>query len=293
MTQKSPKPPSEPQVSPPESAQAKPKAKQKAKPKPQKKQKPKAAVKPKPKPATPSQKSPAPENHPTPFSVKRLAHRIYKWFLRGLMGCAALLLVTIILFSVVAPPRTITMMTQGRQLGGIEHEWVRLDSVSMVTARSFVAAEDANFCLHWGFDARAIRSAIEGGGARGASSITQQVAKNVFLWQGRSWVRKALETGITPMVELFWTKRRILEVYLNVAELGTGIFGVQAAAKHHFGVSAAELTPVQAARLAAILPAPRDRNPASPSPWLRKRGASVRDGAATIAADGRATCFED
>ena len=103
--------------------------------------------------------------------------------------------------------------------------------------RSAVAAEDANFCLHWGFDMAAIREAVEEGGTRGASTISQQVVKNVFLWHGRSWVRKAMEAVMTPVVELVWTKRRILEVYLNVAEFDEGVFGVQAAAQHYFGVS--------------------------------------------------------
>ncbi len=127
-------------------------------------------------------------------------------------------------------------------------------------ARSVVAAEDANFCLHWGFDMAAIRKAIDEGGNRGASTISQQVVKNVFLWHGRSWLRKAMEAAITPVVELVWSKRRILEVYLNVAEFDTGVFGVQAAAQHYFGVSAADLSAVQAARLAAVLPDPKGRD---------------------------------
>ncbi len=116
--------------------------------------------------------------------------------------------------------------------------------------------------------------------------------KNVYLWQGRSWPRKALEAMLTPLVELAWSKRRILEVYLNVAEMGEGVFGVEAAARHWFGVPAAELTPVQAARLAAILPAPRDRSPTAPSDFVRRRAAAILDGAETIRRDGRADCFQ-
>jgi len=158
--------------------------------------------------------------------------------------------------------------------------------------RALVAAEDANFCLHWGFDMGAIREAIAKGGRRGASTISQQMVKNVFLWQGRSWPRKALEAMITPLAEAILSKRRILELYLNVAEFDEGVFGAQAAARHYFGVGAAALTPMQAARLAAVLPAPKKRSASRPSSWLRHRAAAIRSGAETIEADGRAACFE-
>ncbi|WP_295449995.1 biosynthetic peptidoglycan transglycosylase, partial [uncultured Pseudophaeobacter sp.] len=126
--------------------------------------------------------------------------------------------------------------------------------------QAFISAEDKNFYSHNGYDARGIAAAAveavrsRGDNVRGASTITQQVVKNVFLWQGRSWVRKGLEAGLTPLVEVLWPKRRILEVYLNVAETGEGLFGVGAAARRRFGTTAAELSPVQAARLAVTLP---------------------------------------
>ena len=236
-------------------------------------------------------KSKTTEAAPSPEGLLR---RVKRWVQRLILAVVLGVIGLVALYSVVNPPITMTMITEGRAHGGsVDREWIRLEDASMVFARSIVAAEDANFCLHWGFDTQAIRSAIEGGAHRGASSLSQQVTKNVFLWQGRSWTRKALETLITPMVELFWSKRRILEVYINVAEMGDGIFGVEAAAQRYFDVSAAELNAVQSARIAAILPAPKTRDPANPSPWLRKRAASIRDGAATIAADGRAACFED
>lgn len=202
-------------------------------------------------------------------------------------------LALVCLFAVVNPPITHTIWSEGRRLGGVERSWVSIDNVAPILPRAVVAAEDANFCRHWGFDVVAIRSAIEAGANRGASTLSQQVVKNVFLWQGRSWVRKALETAITPAVEAIWPKRRILEVYLNVAEFDEGVFGAEAAAQHYFGVSAADLSDVQAARLAAILPAPKDRSASRPSEFVRKRAASILDGAATIRADGRAACFED
>ena len=192
----------------------------------------------------------------------------------------------------VDPPTTPTIVAEAGRLGAVSRDWVPMERIAPAMARAAVAAEDAEFCRHWGFDLDAIRGAIEDGGARGASTISQQVAKNVFLWQGRSWPRKALEAGLTPLVEALWPKRRILEVYLNVAEMGEGVFGVQAAARRHFGVDAADLTAVQAARLASILPDPKRRDPADPSPAMRRKAARVADGAATIRADGRAACFE-
>ena len=159
-------------------------------------------------------------------------------------------------------------------------------------ARALVAAEDANFCRHWGFDMAAIRDAIAEGSGRGASTLSQQVVKNVYLWHGRSWPRKALEALMTPVVEAFWPKRRIVEVYLNVAEFDAGVFGIEAAARHYFGVSAADLSAVQAARLAAVLPDPKGRSASNPGVAARPRR-GILDGAATIARDGRAACFED
>jgi monofunctional biosynthetic peptidoglycan transglycosylase len=204
----------------------------------------------------------------------------------------ALLLALILLFAVVPPPTTPYMLSESRRLGGVERSWVGADQIAPVMLRSVVAAEDANFCLHWGFDMAEIRRAVAQGGTRGASTLSQQLVKNLFLWHGRSWPRKALEAVITPVVELVWTKRRILVVYLNVAEFDEGVFGVEAAAQHHFGVSAADLTAVQAARLAAVLPDPKGRDAARPSRSVRNRAASIADGAETIRLDGRAACFE-
>lgn len=195
--------------------------------------------------------------------------------------------------TVINPPTTPYIIAEKMRLGDVDRQWVDLDDVAPVMARSVVAAEDANFCQHWGFDMGAIRAAIEDGGNRGASTLTQQVVKNTFLWHGRSWLRKVMEAGLTPAVELIWTKRRIVEVYLNIAEFDEGVFGVEAAARHYFGVGPEELTATQAARLAALLPNPKERSASRPSPFVRKRAQSIMDGAATIRADGRSDCFED
>jgi monofunctional glycosyltransferase len=218
--------------------------------------------------------------------------RVAVWVGRGLLGVVGFYAVLIVLFSFLSPPTNIYQMQESARLGGVQAEWVDWDRIAPVMGRAAVAAEDANFCLHWGFDMAAIRLAIDQGSNRGASTISQQVVKNVFLWQGRSWLRKAMEAGMTPVVELVWSKQRILEVYLNVAEFDEGVFGVQAAAQHYFAVDAADLTGVQAARLAAVLPDPKGRDAANPGPLVRKRASQILAGAETIAADGRAGCFE-
>lgn len=198
----------------------------------------------------------------------------------------------VLLGRVVNPPTTVYMFTEGRRLGGVDHQWVPLREIAPVMARAVVAAEDANFCEHWGFDVRAIKLAIAEGSSRGASTLSQQTVKNVYLWHGRTWVRKALEAGITPLVEALWSKRRILEVYLNVAEFDEGVFGVEAAARHYFGVGPEALTARQASQIAAVLPSPKTRSASRPTAYLKKRAAQIRSGAATIRADGRSDCFE-
>lgn len=212
---------------------------------------------------------------------------------RVALGFGAVMLFFVLFFAIINPPVTMTMIGERWRHGPLDRKWVDLENVAPVFARSVVAAEDANFCEHWGFDMKAIRAAVDDGANRGASTITQQVVKNVFLWQGRSWVRKAIEAVMTPVVELVWTKRRILEVYINVAEMGDGVFGVAAETRRAFGIAPADLSPVQAARIAAVLPDPKNRSAAKPGPFVRKRTAQIISGADTIKADGRAACFED
>ena len=220
----------------------------------------------------------------------------FRWLLwqgvRAVCAAFVLAIALIILAAVVNPPTTIYMAQESRRLGGVDHEWVSIDEVAPIMARAVVAAEDANFCDHWGFDLKAIKTAIAAGGTRGASTISQQTVKNVFLWHGRNYTRKAMEAFMTPLVEALWSKRRIVEVYLNVAEFDEGVFGVEAAARHYFGVGPEALSATQAARLAAILPSPKTRSASRPSNYVRKRASEIIDGAATIRADGRSACFE-
>lgn len=215
------------------------------------------------------------------------------WAKRAAQGVLGFYAVLILLFSFLPVPTNIYILSESLRLGGVEKDWVSFDDIAPEMARAAVAAEDANFCLHWGFDMAAIREAISEGSNRGASTITQQTVKNVFLWQDRNWVRKAAEALLTPVIELVWSKRRILEVYLNVAEFDEGVFGVEAAAKHHFGVSARDLSPTQAARLAAVLPDPKGRSASEPSSFVRRRTKQIISGADTILADGRAACFQE
>ncbi len=241
-------------------------------------------------PKTRSKKNPATETQDRPALSK--SRRIWLWVKRLLAGVAIFYAALILLFSFVPPPINLYQMSEAWRLGGISKDWTSWDTIAPSMGRSVVAGEDANFCLHWGFDIAAIKLAAAEGANRGASTLTQQVAKNVFLWQGRSWLRKAMEAVLTPFIELVWSKQRILEVYLNVAEFGDGIFGVQAAAQHYFGVDAADLSPTQAARLAAILPDPKGRNPVKPSAFVKRRATAILSGAETIDVDGRAACFQ-
>ncbi|MCQ0091437.1 monofunctional biosynthetic peptidoglycan transglycosylase [Roseovarius sp. M141] len=225
--------------------------------------------------------------------VSRLIPIARRWALWAVVTAATCIALASLAHRFVPPGPTYYMKQEVRRLGAIRYQWTPMDQIAPVMARSAVAAEDANFCEHWGFDMKAIRQVLEKGAGRGASTISQQTVKNVYLWQGRSWLRKALEAVMTPVSEMIWTKRRIVEIYLNVAEFDEGVFGVDAAARHYFGVAPAGLSPLQAARLAAVLPDPKDRSASKPSAWLRKRTASIMDGAATIRRDGRAACFED
>ncbi len=201
------------------------------------------------------------------------------------------------LYRWVDPPGGAYMASEWMRLGGITHQWRAIGDISPHMARAAMAAEDANFCDHWGFDFAAIQQALEdreaGRQTRGASTISQQVAKNVFLWHGRSWLRKGLEAGFTVLVEAIWPKRRIVEVYLNVAEFDAGVFGVGAASWHHFDRPAADLSLAQSSRLAAILPNPKERSATNPSAFVRKRAASIARGAETLRVEKRDGCVFD
>jgi monofunctional biosynthetic peptidoglycan transglycosylase len=222
----------------------------------------------------------------------RLLRRIRRLLVRTLLALALLAVALVLLFRWVNPPPGFVILSERLRLGHVERDWVPLGRMTPNLPLSAAAAEDADFCRHWGFDAAGIRAALaDSERLRGGSTISQQVAKNVFLWPGRTWLRKGLEAGFTVLIEVFWPKRRIMEVYLNVAEMGEGVFGVDAAARHWWRTGAADLGPQRSARLMAILPDPRDRSPARPTAYLVRRGAAIQKGVATLRADGRAACF--
>ncbi len=174
----------------------------------------------------------------------------------------------------VVPPVSTLMLARYASLLWVDRQWKPLEEISPNLVRSVIVAEDARFCEHNGVDWEALNRQIEalneGDDPRGASTLTMQLAKNLFLWPGRSYIRKALEIPLALMLDAMLTKRRIMELYLNVAEWGEGVFGAEAAAQAWFGKPAKTLTETQAARLAAALPSPRTRNPASPSAGHRR-----------------------
>lgn len=199
------------------------------------------------------------------------------------------------LFAVLDPPATALMARESDRLGAVQSIWRPLDEISPALRRAAVSAEDAGFCGHFGVEIGALRLAWaayrDGRAAPGGSTITQQTAKNVFLWPERSLFRKGLELWFALLMEAFWGKERILEIYLNVAEFGEGVFGVEAAAQDAFGRSAQDLVLWRAARLVSVLPAPRSRSPDDDHAEARLRFDRIVDGARTISADGRDACF--
>lgn len=215
---------------------------------------------------------------------------------RVLIGLSLIILLWVISYRFINPPGNYYMLSERLRLGSIDQSWVALEDLPAAVPLAAMAAEDAGFCEHFGFDFDAIRTAIEsnkqGKRVRGASTISQQVAKNVFLWPDRSWVRKGLEVGFTGLIEVFWPKRRIVEVYVNIAEFDEGVFGVGAAAPHYFGKAPGDLSERDAARLAAILPAPKSRSASRPGSFTRRRAASIQQGIRTLAVDGRGACLE-
>ena len=225
--------------------------------------------------------------------TKSISQRLRRYLVYFSVAILALIGAVILVYRFVPVWATPYMISERQIIGDVAYEWVSASDMSPDIFTAAVAAEDANFCLHWGFDMRAIRGAIADGGTRGASTITQQVAKNTFLWHGRSWVRKAIEAILTPTLEIAWSKRRILEVYVNIAEFDTGVFGVEAAANHYFGIGADAVSPYEAALLMAVLPDPKNRSARDPSDSVRARAMSIMDGAALIRKDGRASCFLD
>jgi monofunctional biosynthetic peptidoglycan transglycosylase len=208
--------------------------------------------------------------------------RVLRWGLWLLALCGLVTVGPVLLFRFVDPPTTAFMLqrrmeaSENNEKGFVlRQQWVPRSRISMNVQRALIAAEDQKFPEHFGFDVQAIEDAVEdhleGKSTRGASTLTQQVAKNLFLWPGKSFVRKALEAYFTVLLEVFWSKARILEVHLNIAEYGNGVYGVEEASRLYLGKAAASLSPEEAALLVVVLPSPKTRKVTAPTPKVRQR----------------------
>ena len=226
--------------------------------------------------------------------------RILRWCCRAVLAMFVFSLFLVIVYKWVPVPFTPLMIIRAcdSETPRLRHHWVPVSKISQAMPLAVVASEDNRFMTHHGFDHEQIRQAMEeakrGKRRRGASTISQQTAKNVFLWPSRTWVRKGLEAYFTVLIEFVWGKERIMEVYLNSIEMGRGIFGVEAAANAYFSKSAASLTRPEAALIAASLPNPRKRNPAAPTAYMRRRQGAIlslmrKVGAVPIGAGGGAS----
>src|SRR5215213_3318109 len=201
----------------------------------------------------------------------------------------------VLLYRFVNPPFTFTMV--GDRLGGrsVSRAWMSLDRIDRDAVRAAIAAEDSKFCSHWGFDQDAIAAAMRrnargGSVIRGGSTISQQTAKNAFLWQGGGYARKGLEAWFTLLIENMWGKRRIMEVYLNVAETGIGTYGVDAGSQRYFNHDASAMSRVEAARIAAVLPLPKKRGATAPKGFTRRYGNAIAARIGVVGRDGLDAC---
>ena len=218
-----------------------------------------------------------------------------RWFLMLLaklvLWFVGLSLALVVVYRFVPPPVTITMLLDEN---GITKDWEPLSNIDRNLVAAVIAAEDGKFCSHNGFDTEAIEKAIQhnaqGGRIRGASTISQQTAKNVFLWQDGGFFRKGLEAWFTFLIETVWGKRRIMEVYLNVAETGIGTYGAEAGAQRYFGHSAARLSRTEAARMAAALPLPKQRSVVNPTGFTRRYGNTIAARMGVVGRDGLDAC---
>jgi len=220
--------------------------------------------------------------------------RVLRFLVWTLVWFVGLSLAFVVLYRFVPVPVTATMLIDGN---GITKDWESLGRIDRNMVRAAIAGEDGKFCQHDGFDREAIEKAIKrnarGGRIRGGSTISQQTAKNVFLWQGGGYFRKGLEAWFTFLIENIWGKRRIMEVYLNVAETGIGTYGAEAGAQRYFGHSAARLSPAEAARMAAALPLPKERDVQHPSGFTRRYGNTIQARIGVVRRDELDACVYD
>jgi len=217
------------------------------------------------------------------------------WAMKILVGVFVLVHVYGLILAVVPAPGTANMAGRVVQGTPVYHTWVPLEEISPHLVRAVIAAEDTRFCQHTGVDVNAIKDALDeretSGRLRGASTLTQQTAKNVFFWNGGGYARKAAEAWMAVFIDGFWGKRRVLEVYLNVAEWGDGLYGAEAAAYGRFGKPAKDLSAFEAARLAAVLPSPNKWRARGAGPYVRQRTATLQARMRTVERDGLDSCI--
>jgi len=220
-----------------------------------------------------------------------IIYTFIKWSVRFVLFFFSLIFIILLLTKWINPPITTVILSESISLDQkVNQEWRTIDKIGKNVILTVLASEDSNFCTHYGFDFNEIFRAKEKGFSRGASTISQQVSKNLLLWRERSWFRKGLEALITIMIETLWSKKRILEIYLNIAETGNGYFGIQAISNSLFKKNSYDLTLKEASYIAVTLPNPKKRNAKKLSINLKKRAESVRNGANTLRLDGRASC---
>ena len=224
-------------------------------------------------------------------------------FLRRLIGWIVKLIIALIVISIlwvlayrfINPPITVTMIGDIVAGRGAHKEWMPIGEIDRDMVRASIAAEDSKFCTHHGFDFEAIEDAMKrnasGGRIRGGSTISQQTAKNAFLWQGGGYARKGVEAWFTFLVEHLWGKRRIMEVYLNLAETGIGTYGVNAGSQRYFGHDASAMSPTEAARIAAVLPLPKKRGAVAPKGFTRRYGNTIAARIPAVARDELDSCI--
>lgn len=223
-------------------------------------------------------------------------YRLGWWIGRGIAGFFVLSCLWVLIYRYLPVPITATMIGDMIHGQSVTKNWRPLSSIDPDMARAAIAAEDAKFCSHHGFDqdaiAQAMRRNAEGGKIRGGSTISQQTAKNAFLWQGGGYFRKGIEAWFTFLIETIWGKRRIMEVYLNIAETGIGTYGVDAGAQRYFHHDASKFSPMEAARLAAVLPLPKKREVVVPRGYTRRYGNAIAGRMAVVRSEGLDSCLK-
>ena len=235
-----------------------------------------------------------PKSNIPAFKRKRKGRGFFGWLLRIVLGLILFSIALVLAYRFVPPPITATMLGDFFAGRGVQKDWMSLDEMDRDMVRAAIAAEDGKFCQHNGFDFEAIEDAMKrnasGGRIRGGSTISQQTAKNVFLWQGGGYPRKAAEAYFTFLIENLWGKRRIMEVYLNVAETGIGTYGANAGAERYFGHDASALSATEAARMAAVLPLPKKRGAIAPKGFTRRYGNTISARIGQVRRDGLDAC---